>query len=77
MEKYIFKWNCVHNPQNSLNNASRWFMSNQMFPNAKKIKQLLIATRQKLQHVNQLTLDLYLNGDCVEEAEDENSWVSG
>ena len=25
-------------------------------------KQLLIATRQKLQNVNQLTLDLYVNG---------------
>ena len=39
--------------------------------NAKKTKQLLIATRQKLQHVNQLTLDLYLNGNRVEEVEDE------
>ena len=33
-----------------------------MVPNAKKTKQLLIATRQKLQNVNQLTLDLYVNG---------------
>ena len=39
--------------------------------NAKKTKQRLIATRQKLQHVNQLTLDLYLNGNRVKEAEDE------
>ena len=39
--------------------------------NAKKTKQLLIATRQKLQHVNQLTLDLYLSGNRVGEAEDE------
>ena len=33
-----------------------------MVPNAKKTKQLLIASRQKLQNVNQLTLDLYVNG---------------
>ena len=39
-----------------------------MVPNAKKTKHLLIATRQKLQHVNQPTLDLYLNGNRVEEA---------
>ena len=43
--------------------ASRWFTSNQMVPNAKKTKPLLIATRQKLQHVNQPTLDLFLNGN--------------
>ena len=42
-----------------------------MVPNAKKTKQLLIATRQKLQQVNQLTLDLYWNGNRVEEAKDE------
>ena len=63
--------NIQHNLQNSLNNASRWFTSNQMVPNAKRTKQLLIATRQKLQHVNQPTLDLYLNGNRVKEAEDE------
>ena len=45
--------------------------SNQMVPNTKKTKQLLIATRQKLQHMNQPTLSLYLNGNRVEEAEDE------
>ena len=45
--------------------------SNQMVPNTKKTKQLLIATRPKLQHVNQPTLGLYLNGNRVEEAEDE------
>ena len=28
-----------------------------MVPNTKKTKQLLIATRQKLQNVNQVTLD--------------------
>ena len=50
------------NLQNSLNNARRWLTSNQMVPNAKKTKQLLIASRQKLQNVNQLTLDLYVNG---------------
>ena len=55
--------NIQHNLQNSLNNASRWFTSNQMVPNAKKTKLLLIATRQKLQHVNQPILDLYLNGN--------------
>ena len=33
-----------------------------MVPSAKKTKQLLIATRKKLQNVNQLTLDLYVNG---------------
>ena len=53
--------NIQHNLQNSLNNARRWLTSNQMVPNAKKTKQLLIATRQKLQNVNQLTLDLYVN----------------
>jgi len=36
-----------------------------------KTKQLLIATRQKLQLVNQPTLGLYLNDNLVEEAEDE------
>ena len=45
--------------------------SSQMVPNTKKTKQLLIATRQKLQHVNQPTLGLSLNGNRVEEAEDE------
>ena len=43
----------------------------QIVPNAKKTNQLLVATRQKLQHVNQPTLDLYLNGNGVEEAKDE------
>ena len=33
-----------------------------MVPNAKKTKQLVIATRQKLHNVNQLPLDLYVNG---------------
>ena len=47
--------------------ASRWFTSNQMVPNAKKTKPLLIATRQKLQHVNQPTLDLFLTGNRLEE----------
>ena len=46
-----------------------------MVPNAKKTKQLPIATRQKLQHVNQSKqcqqMDLYLNVNRVEEAEDE------
>ena len=36
--------------------------------NAKKTEQLLIVTQQILQHVNQPTLDLYLNGNRVEEA---------
>ena len=40
-------------------------------PNAKRTKQLLIATQQKLKHVNQPTFDLYLNGNRVAEAEDE------
>ena len=43
----------------------------QIVPNAKTTNQLLIATRQKLQHVNQPTLDLYLNGNDVGEAKDE------
>ena len=43
----------------------------------KKTKALLIATRQKVQHVNQPTLDLFLNGNLLEEAENENSWASG
>ena len=47
--------------------ASRWFTSNQMVPNAKKTKPLLIATRQKLQHVNQPTLDLFLTDNRLEE----------
>ena len=41
-----------------------------MVSNAKKTKHL-ITTRQKLQHVIHPTLDLYLNGNRVEEAEDE------
>ena len=48
-----------------------------MVSNVKKAKTLLIATRQKLQHVNQPTLDLNLNGNRLEEAENENSWASG
>ena len=36
--------------------------------NAKKTEQLLIVTRQILQHVNQPILDLYLTGNRVEEA---------
>ena len=39
--------NVQHNLQNSLNNARRWFASNQMVPNTKKTKQLLIATRHR------------------------------
>jgi len=38
--------------------------------NTQRCQNLLIATRQKLQHVNQPTLDLYLNGNRVEEAEE-------
>ena len=41
--------------------------SNQMVPNAKKTKPLLIATRRKLQHVNQPTLDLFLTDNRLEE----------
>ena len=37
----------------------------------KKTKHLLIATGQKLQRVKQPALDLYLNGNRVEEAKEE------
>ena len=42
-----------------------------MVPNTKKTKHLLIATRQKLEHANNPTLNLHLNGNCIEEAKDE------
>ena len=42
-----------------------------MAPNTKKTKHLLIATRRKLEHVNNPTLNLHLNGNRIEAAKDE------
>jgi len=53
------------------NNASSWLKLNKMAPNTKKTKHLLIATRRKLEHANNPTLNLHLNGNRIEEAKDE------
>ena len=42
-----------------------------MVPNTKKTKHLLIATQQKLEHTNNPTLNLHLNGNRIEEPKDE------
>ena len=42
-----------------------------MVPNTKKTKHLLIATQRKLEHANNPTLNLHLNGNRIEEAKDE------
>jgi len=60
-----------NNLQDSLNNASSWLKLNKMLPNTKKTKHLLIATQRKLEHANNPTLDLHLNGNRIEEAKDE------
>ena len=60
-----------NNLQDSLNNASCWLKLNKMVPNTKKTKHLLIATRQKLEHAKNPTLNLHLNGNPIEEAKDE------
>lgn len=60
-----------NNLQDSLNNANSWLKLNKMVPNTKKTKNLFMATRQKLEHANNPTLDLYLSGSRIEEAKDE------
>ena len=58
--------------QSSLNRAEAWFVLNDMVPNAKKTKQLLIGTHQKLRHINISSLELYMSENLIAQAIDEN-----
>lgn len=60
-----------HGLQGSLNKVDHWFSLNGMVPNAKKTKQLLIATKQKLSHCTNPLLNLLLWGTEIEEAVNE------
>ena len=57
--------------QGSLNKANQWFSLNKMVPNAKKTKQLLIGTKQKLSYCTNPSLNLSLRGTEIEEAVNE------
>ena len=46
--------------QGSLDNANCWFSLNRMKPNAKKTKQMLIGTAQKLCCVDKTCMSLFL-----------------
>ena len=51
-----------HGLQGSLNKANHWFSLNKMVPNAKKTKQLLLGTKQKLSYRADPSLNLSLRG---------------
>ena len=57
--------------QSSLNRAEAWFVLNDMVPNAKKTKLLLIGTHQKLHHINMPSLELYMGKNLIAQAIDE------
>ena len=57
--------------QDSLDRTSRWLSLNEMVPNTKKTKYLIIGTVQKLLQSGNLSLDLSLCGTPIEEAKDE------
>ncbi|RMX56322.1 hypothetical protein pdam_00019255 [Pocillopora damicornis] len=50
-----------HGLQGSLNKVNHWFSLNKMVPNAKKTKQLLLGTKQKLSYCADPSLNLSLN----------------
>ena len=60
-----------HGLQGSLNKANHWFSPNKMVPNAKKTKQLLIGTKEKLSYCTNPSLNLSLRGIEIEEAVNE------
>ena len=60
-----------HGLQGSLNKANHWFSLNKMVPNAKKTKQLLLGTKQKLSYCADPSLNLSLQGTEIEETVNE------
>ena len=54
--------------QDSLDRTSRWLSLNNMVPNTKKTKHLIIGTVQKLLHSGNPSLDLSLCGTPIEVA---------
>ena len=69
-------WMANSNPfhiqlQGNLNKANHWFLLNKMVPNAKKIKQLLLGTKQKLSYCTNPSLNLSLQGTEIKEAVNE------
>ena len=69
-------WMANFNPlhiqlQGNLNKANHWFLLNKMVPNAKKIKQLLLGTKQKLSYCTNPSLNLSLQGTEIKEAVNE------
>ena len=60
-----------HGLQGSLNKVDRRFSLHRMVPNAKKTKQILIGTKQKLPHCTNPSLNLSLRGTEIEEAVNE------
>ena len=53
---------------NSLRKANSWFKLNEMKPNAKKTKHLLIGTVQKLLHSHKTTMELSIDDAKLEES---------
>ena len=69
-------WMANSNPlhiqlQGNLNKANHWFLLNKMVPNAKKTKQLLLGTKQKLSYCTNPSLNLSLRGTEIEEVVNE------
>ena len=69
-------WMANSNPlhiqlQGNLNKANHWFLLNKMVPNAKKTKQLLLGTKQKLSYCTNPSLNLSLQGTEIKEAVNE------
>ena len=60
-----------HGLQGCLNKANHWFSLKKMVPNAKKTKQLLVGTKQKLSYRANPSLNLSLRGTEIEEAVNE------
>lgn len=58
----------------SLDKVNDWFILNNMKPNIKKTKYMLIGTTQKLHHSDKNTMDLVINQTQLEKAEGERSF---
>ena len=60
-----------HGLQGNLNKANLWFSLNKMVPNAKRTKQLLVGTKQKLSYCTNPSRNLSLRVTEIEEAVNE------
>ena len=57
--------------QASLDSVCDWLAKNNMIPNTKKTKKLLISKRQNLKDMDMPSLNLILNGNLLQKADKE------